>query len=282
MDRKKYRKLLGFASKSLSTILLSLISVVMVLPFVWMISTSLKQSSEVFNYPIEWIPKKFDFSYHVAVWTGPDSLVRYYLNSLKTTVIPVIAGLVICSMAAYSFSKLEYKGRNFIFMLYMAMLMIPQQILFVPKFLLFVPLGIYNTHWALILPHCISITSIFLMRQSFMSIPNEFSEAAIIDGASHFRIWSQIIMPLSKPIIATVSILTFTWYWNDYQNALIFISSKKLYTVPLILSRYVLDDRIDYSAMMAAAFAGIVPLILVFLFFQKFIIQGVASSGVKG
>lgn len=269
-------------SKIFITVLLGFLGFVMIVPFVWMISTSFKFGMDVFNYPVEWIPKRVDLSHHIKVWTGKDSILIYYINSIKTTVIPLVVAAITGSLAAYGFTKLEFKGRDAIFLLYISMMMIPPQILFVPKFLLFDFMGIYNTHSALILPHCFSVFGVFLMRQNFLSIPKELSESAIVEGASHLKIWGQIILPLSKPILASFCILIFTAYWNDYNNPLIFISSQKLYTLPLALSKFVLEDGIDYNGMMAVASAGIIPIILLFLFAQKHVIESVASSGIKG
>jgi multiple sugar transport system permease protein len=268
--------------KLIYTIVIAFIGFLFIMPFIWMISTSFKYGTDVFNYPIEWIPKRIDMSHHIGVWTGKDSLGLYYFNSLKTTLIPMIVAAITCSLAAYGFTKLEFKGRDSFFLLYVSMMMIPPQVLFVPKFIMFDFMGIYNTHWALILPHCFSVFGVFLMRQYFLSIPKELSEAAIVDGASHLRIWASIILPLSKPVLASFCILAFTWSWNDYENPLIFISSQKLYTLPLALSKFVLEDGIDYNGMMAVATAGIIPLIIIFIFAQKYIVESVASSGVKG
>jgi len=268
--------------KLIYTVVMAFIGVLFIMPFVWMISTSFKYGADVFNYPIEWIPKRVDMSHHIRVWTGKDSLGLYYYNSLKTTLIPMVVATITGSLAAYGFTKLEFKGRDIFFLLYVSMMMIPPQVLFVPKFIMFDFMGIYNTLWALILPHCFSVFGVFLMRQSFLSIPKELSEAAIVDGASHLRIWATIILPLSKPILASFCILSFTWSWNDYENPLIYISTQKLYTVPLALSKFVLEDGIDYNGMMAVATAGIIPLIIIFIFAQRYIVEGVASSGIKG
>ncbi|MEA5014710.1 MAG: carbohydrate ABC transporter permease [Candidatus Limiplasma sp.] len=269
-------------AKSVATVLFALIACTMVLPFVWMVSTSLKDSKDVFNYPVEWIPKTFNFSHYQRIWTGEDPLSLYYVNSIITTFIPIFFGVLTCSLAAYGFTKLEFKGRDALFFCYVALMMIPPQILFIPKFLMFKEVGIYNTHLSLILPHCFSIFGVFLMRQNFLSIPIELNEAAIVDGANHLQIWWRIVMPQAKPIIASFCILAFTWYWNDFENPMIFISRQELYTIPLALNKFVLEDGVDYPGMMAVAASGILPIILVFLFAQKYIIESVASSGVKG
>lgn len=168
------------------------------------------------------------------------------------------------------------------FLVYLSMMMVPPQVLFVPKFIMFDWAGIYNTHWALILPGMFTIFGVFMMRQFFLSVPYEISEAAFIDGAGHFRIFSRIILPMAKPSLATLAIIDFSWHWNDYENALVFLIDQDLFTVPLGLQNFILENNVDYNGMMAAATAGIIPMILVFLLGQKYIIEGVASSAVKG
>lgn len=268
--------------KIVLTLLLFVFAIEMIVPFIWMISTSFKKASDVFNYPVQWIPQTFDFNHHMKVWQGQDSFITYYLNSLKVTIMPVLIAVILSSLAAYSFAKMEYKGRNAIFLLYISMMMVPNQILFVPKFIMFDWMGIYNTHWALILPQCFSVFGVFLMRQFYLSFPGEIIQAAKVDGANHFYIWLRIMLPLAKPVMASFMILDFTWNWNDYENPLIFLSSQELYTIPLGLNKFVLESNIDYNGMMAAASASIVPIILVFLLSQRYVVEGVASSGIKG
>lgn len=264
------------------TLIMLFFSVVMIVPFLWMISTSFKMPAEVFQYPIKWIPAQFIWDHHVKVWTGANSFGHYYLNSLKVALISTVGAVLLSALAAYGFARIEFKGRNAMFMIYLSMMMVPPQVLFVPKFIMFDWVGIYNTHWALILPGVFTIFGVFMMRQFFLSVPHEISEAAFIDGAGHFRIFSRIILPMAKPSLATLAIIDFSWHWNDYENALVFLIDQDLYTVPLGLQNFILENTVDYNGMMAAATAGIIPMILVFLIGQKYIIQGVASSAVKG
>jgi multiple sugar transport system permease protein len=247
-----------------------------------MISTSFKRASDVFISPVQWFPQVFDFKHHIKVWSGKDSFITYYLNSLKVTIIPVVIATALSSLAAYSFAKLEYKGRDLVFLLYISMMMVPNQILFVPKFIMFDWMGIYNTHWAIILPQCFSVFGVFLMRQFFLSFPDELIQAAKIDGANHLYIWWRLVLPLAKPVLASFVILDFTWNWNDYENPLIFLTSEKLYTIPLGLNKFVLESNIDYNGMMAAASASIIPIIIVFLLGQRYIVEGVTTTGIKG
>jgi multiple sugar transport system permease protein len=269
-------------NKSIITLIMVFFSIVMIVPFLWMISTSFKTPAEVFEYPIQWIPAHFNWDHHVKVWSGANSFVQYYLNSLKVAVISTIGAVLLSSLAAYGFARIEFKGRNTMFLVYLSMMMVPPQVLFVPKFIMFDWAGIFNTHWALILPGMFTIFGVFMMRQFFLSVPHEISEAAFIDGAGHFRIFSRIILPMAKPSLATLAIIDFSWHWNDYENALVFLIDHDLFTVPLGLQNFILENNVDYNGMMAAATAGIIPMILVFLIGQKYIIEGVASSAVKG
>lgn len=269
-------------TKSIATLIMLFFSIVMIVPFIWMISTSFKTPAEVFQYPVQWIPRHFNWNHHVKVWTGQGSFVPYYLNSLKVAILSTIGAVSLSALAAYGFARIEFKGRNTMFMVYLSMMMVPPQVLFVPKFIMFDWAGIYNTHWALILPGMFTIFGVFMMRQFFLSVPHEISEAAFIDGAGHFRIFSRIILPMAKPSLATLAIIDFSWHWNDYENALVFLIDHDLFTVPLGLQNFILENNVDYNGMMAAATAGIMPMILVFLLGQKYIIEGVASSAVKG
>ncbi|WP_256759031.1 carbohydrate ABC transporter permease [Cohnella sp. WQ 127256] len=268
--------------KGLSTVFMVLASLLLLSPMLWMISTSFKKAKDVFTYPIQWIPSDPVLSNHIKVWTAGDGFAMFYFNSLKISLILMIGAPLLAAIAAYGFSRIEFKGRNVIFVLYLCLMMIPQQVLFVPKFIMFEWMHIYNTHWALILPGLFTVFGVFMFRQFFMSIPHEISEAAFIDGAGHFRIFCRLFLPLSKPVLATFAIIDFTWTWNDYENALIFLLDKKLYTVPLGMQNFMLEAGVDYNMMMAAATASVVPLLIVFFFGQKYIIQSFSSSAVKG
>lgn len=268
--------------RAVLTLIMLFFAMLMVLPFIWMVSTSFKSPMEVFEYPIQWIPEQIVFDHHINVWTGKDSFVLYYANSLKIALIAMIGATFMSAFAAYGFARTEFKGRNAMFFVYLSMMMVPPQVLFVPKFIMFDWMGIYNTHWAIILPGFFTIFGVFMMRQFFMTIPKEISEAAFIDGAGHFRIFFQLMLPLAKPALATLAIIDFSWHWNDYEDALVFLIDPLLYTVPLGLQNFILEHSIDYNGMMAAASAGIVPMVLIFLLGQRFIIEGISSSAVKG
>ncbi|MFS0724911.1 carbohydrate ABC transporter permease [Paenibacillus sp. 1P07SE] len=269
-------------NKLLLTVVMTFFGILMIVPFIWMISTSFKTPADVFVYPVKWLPNPWNWEHHIKVWTGDKSFVTYYVNSLKVSIISTVGATFLSAFAAYGFSRVEFKGRNALFLVYLSMMMVPPQVLFVPKFIMFEWAGIYNTHYALILPGMFTIFGVFMMRQFFLSIPYEISESAFIDGAGHFRIFFRLILPLAKPALATLAIIDFSWHWNDYENALVFLIDEGLYTVPLGLQNFILENTIDYNGMMAAATAGIVPMIVVFLIGQRFIIQGISNSAVKG
>ncbi|MGM0881473.1 MAG: carbohydrate ABC transporter permease [Bacillota bacterium] len=261
------------------TIAMLLAGVFMIIPFLWMISTSFQSPGEVF---VKWLPSRLDWSSHLRIWTGDYSFVSYYWNSIKVAVLGTAGAVFMSALAAYGFARIEFKGRDGLFLVYLSMMMIPPQVIFVPKFILFNWLNIYNTHWALILPGMFSIFGVFMLRQFFMSIPKEITESAFMDGAGHFKIFFRLILPLAKPALATFAIIDFSWHWNDYENALVFLASPELYTIPLGLQNFILENNIDYNGMMAASSAAIIPMIVIFLIGQKYIIQGISSSAVKG
>jgi multiple sugar transport system permease protein len=261
------------------TIIMFVLGLFMIVPFLWMLSTSFQTPVEVFK---NWLPSSLNWSNHIRVWTGSYGFVPYYLNSLKISIIGTVGAVFLSALAAYGFSRTSFKGRDGLFVIYLSMMMVPPQVLFVPKFIMFNWVGIYNTHWALILPAMFSIFGVFMLRQFFMSIPKEITESAFLDGAGHYKIFFRLILPLAKPAIATFAILDFSWQWNDYENALVFLQSPKLYTIPLGLQNFILENNVDYNGMMAASSAAIIPMIIIFFVGQKYIIQGISSSAVKG
>lgn len=261
------------------TFIMFVLGIGMIVPFLWMISTSFQKPAEVFQH---WLPSSLNWSNHVRIWTGPYNFVPYYLNSLKISLIGTVGAVLLSALAAYGFSRTMFKGRDAIFLVYLSMMMIPPQVIFVPKFIMFNWVGIYNTHWALILPAMFSIFGVFMLRQFFLGIPKEITESAFMDGAGHYKVFFRLILPLAKPALATFAIIDFSWQWNDFENALVFLQSPKLYTIPLGLQNFILENNVDYNGMMAASSAAIIPMILLFFIGQKYIIQGIASSAVKG
>ncbi len=272
----------GKAGKIILSIIVWGIGITMMAPLVWMISTSLKTEAEVFNFPIEWIPKNPNLDNYKEVWGGNYNFGRYYWNSITLTVAATAAQVFVSSLGAYAFSKIEWKGRDKVFLLYLATMMIPSQVTIISQFLITREIGLYNTHTGLVLMWALSVYGVFLLRQAMMSIPTSLSESAMIDGAGHFRIYWQIMVPLIKPSIATLAILKFVWTWNDYQMPLVFLSSPEKYTLQLGMSQFATEAGTFYAQTMAAAVSAILPLVIVFFIGQRYVIDGIASGAVKG
>ena len=269
--------------KLIVTIVLSLFGLGMVVPFVWMISASMKYEIDVFKFPIEWIPSRMRLAEnYLEVWAGEAPFALYYFNSIKVTVISTFIALLIGSLAAYGFSKVKFKGRDKLFLLYIATMVIPDQVTLLPRFMYFKWMGIYDSHLCLIFSVMFSITAIFFLRQAMMAVPNELSDSARMDGAGHLRIYARIMLPLTRPSLATLAILKFIWTWNDYQNPLVFLTNPKLFTIQLGVKMF--SDRYGsfYSLIMAAAVSAILPLFIVFAIGQRNVIDGITAGSIKG
>lgn len=270
-------------SKMVITLIMGGLSIVFLIPLLWMVSAAFKFEKDVMRFPIQWIPEKINVAYNFkAVWMGRVPFYDFYLNSFKVAIITTLITLVISSMAAYAFTKLEFKGRNLVFLGLISFMIIPDQATLIPRFLVVRWLGLYDSHMALILMSMFSIYFTFLLRQFMAGISNDFMEAAKIDGAGQIRIFASIMVPLCKPVLATVAIIKFIWTWNDYQNPLIFLLSKKLYTIPLGMTLFRDDYTNNYAIMMMAALSAIIPLVIIFMILQKQVINGIALGGVKG
>lgn len=268
-------------SKVLWTIIMALLGIVFILPFFWMMSTSFKYETDVFNFPIEWIPSKWNaLENYKAVWSG--DFAQYYLNSIYITVTTTVINVFVCALAAFGFSKLRFRGRDAMFILVLALYMVPPQASLVPQFLLFNWMHLIDTRAGLILINSFSIIGAFMLRQFFMGVNNEFLESGRMDGAGHFRSFFQIALPLIRPGIATYAILRFIWTWNDYQYPLIFLKSKELFTIQLGIRLFGDQYGDVYSLMMAGAVSAILPLLIIFAIGQKQVIEGISLGGVKG
>lgn len=270
-------------SKIIITFFMGILSLVFLIPLIWMISAAFKYEKDVMRFPIQWIPENINFMYNFkTVWMGRVPFYDFYFNSFKVAIITTCITLIISSMAAYSLTKIQFKGRNLVFIALLSFMIIPDQATLIPRFLLIRWFHLYNTHAAIILMSMFSIYFTFLLRQFMMGISDEYIEAARIDGAGHTRIFASIMVPLCKPILATVAIIKFIWTWNDYQNPLIFLLDKDLYTIPLGMTLFQDDYTNNYAIMMMAAVSAIIPLVIVFIALQKQVINGIALGGVKG
>jgi multiple sugar transport system permease protein len=262
-------------------IALSLLAVGMLVPFAWMASASLQMDKDVFRFPFQWIPKIPRWKNYELIWQRVPFLT-FVLNTTKLTIIITALQLLTSSLAAYAFARLEFKGRDAIFLAYVGTIAIPWQVYMVPQFIMMRKLGLQDTHLALIILQAFTAFGVFLMRQFFIGIPKELSDAARIDGLGEYGIWARIIMPLSKPALATLTIFTFVTVWNDFMGPLIYLNSEKLKTIQLGLRMFIAQYSAEYSLIMAASLVSLVPVFLLFILLQRFFIEGVASTGVKG
>ncbi|MDF2923533.1 MAG: sugar transporter ATP-binding protein [Paenibacillaceae bacterium] len=253
----------------------------MLVPYVWMLSSSLKLNKDVFSFPMQWIPEAPRWQNYADIWTRIP-LGKFIYNTAKLSVIVTILQLLTSSFAAYAFSKLRFKGRNTLFLGYIATIAIPWQAYMVPQFILMRYLGLNNTHMAIILLQAFSAFGVFLMRQFYQSIPDELCEAARIDGLSEYGIWARIMLPLSKPALSTLVIFTFVSTWNDFLGPMIYLTRTELKTIQIGLRMFISQYSAEYGLIMAASVISIIPVLLVFLTLQKYFVQGVASSGIKG
>lgn len=260
---------------------LILLSISMLLPFFWMASASLQMDKDVFRFPFRWIPREPRWKNYLLIWKRVPFLT-FIMNTVKLTTIITALQIFTSSLAAYAFAKLRFKGRDLIFTCYVATIAIPWQVYMVPQFIIMRRLGLGDSHLALILLQTFTAFGVFLMRQFFVSIPGELSEAARIDGLGEYGIFFRIILPNAKPALATLTIYSLVLVWNDFMGPLIYLSSEKLKTIQLGLRMFIAQYSAEYSLIMAASLVSLVPIILLFVFLQRFFIEGVATSGIKG
>ena len=271
-------KILG---RGLLYILLILGGLVMIVPFAWMISTSLKSGQYVLSMPPQLIPNPATLdSYRRIFELYP--IGRMLFNSLFVAGLTTVGQLITCSMAAYAFARLKFRGHNFVFLLYLATLMVPFQVTITPLFILMRIFGWINTYQGLILPGVFSAFGTFMLRQAFMTIPTEYEEAAYMDGASPLTIFLKIILPLSKPALATLSVFAFMGSWNSFMWPLFIVREETLMTLPVGLATLQGRWLTEWNLVMAGAVITVLPMLLLYLFAQKYLVQGYVMSGLKG
>lgn len=266
--------------KIVTTVIMFIIGLVFLMPFLWMLSASLKPEIEVFAYPIQWIPSEWRWENYAQVWSGDFPL--YYWNSIKVTLATTFISVTVSTMAAYGFSKIQFTGRNIIFLLVLATFMIPAQAILVPQFMLYMYLDLFDTHLGLILLNSFSVLGTFMLRQFFVGIHDDYIASAKIDGAGQFTIFRKVAVPLVLPAISTYAILRFIWTWNDYQGPLIFLRSDHLSTIQVGIARFTSMSGEIYSLIMAGTMSAILPLLIIFFIGQKYVLEGIALGGVKG
>lgn len=280
MLTKSYKRKVRIQHSLLFVILL-VIGLTMLVPFFWTLSSSFKYDREIFEYPIKWIPEVFRWSNYQEVWTRVNFLT-YYLNTIKLSIIVTLGQVITCSLAAYSFAKMDYPGRDKIFLCYLATMMVPWHAIMIPQFIIIKNMGFYDSHWSIILMNLFSAFGVFLLRQFMLGIPMELSEAARIDGCGELKIYSQIIMPMCKPGLATLVVFTFNFMWNDYMGPMIYLNTDKLKTIQIGLAAFRTEYGAEYGLIMAGTVCSLLPMVLIYCVAQKYLIEGIAFSGLKG
>jgi multiple sugar transport system permease protein len=265
----------------LSFVCLILAAVIWIAPFAWAIDTAFKPESETTTVPVSWFPTRWSLEGFTSVLSAGD-LPRWFFNSLLTSVVITVATVLLSSLAAYSLSRIRFPGSMLAFWLIMAGLMVPVEALIVPLFMEINSFNLVNTYWAIILPQLASPIGVFIFKQFFDGLPPELEEAALLDGASRLRVYWQLWMPLSRPAIAAVSIFTFIGAWNNFLWPLIAVTSTDMMTIPIGLATVQSSYGVRYAQIMAMSVLAALPLLLLFVFFQRQIVQGIANTGIKG
>jgi multiple sugar transport system permease protein len=251
------------------------------LPFLWMLISSVKLNKDVFTYPVQWMPARFAWSNYEKIWTRIP-LLLYVANTLKLTLIITLLQLVTSSLAAYGFAKTRFPGRDILFLCYVATIAIPWQSYMIPQFIMLRRMGLVDTHLALIILQSFTAFGVFLIRQFYMSVPNELCESARIDGLGEYGICMRIMLPLSKPALATLVIISFVFVWNDFLGPLIYINSSHLKTIQLGLRSFITEYASEYNLIMAGSVVALMPVLAFFASLQRFFVEGVATTGLKG
>jgi multiple sugar transport system permease protein len=270
-----------YAGRFLLHIGLLFFGLLMAGPFLWMMSSVFKENSKLFLMPPQFIPHPFVFDNIVNAW-AQINFVAGYKNSFIIAVLVVVLQLLTVSMAAFSFARLNFAFKNFIFMLFMATMMIPGQVTIIPKFIMFKYFGWIDSYMALIIPPALSAAfGVFLMRQHILGIPQELDESAYMDGARKWTIYWRIILPLCAPALSALAIFTFLWSWNDLFHPLIYLKSELKYTLPLQIAMSRNMYTADFSVLLSGAAISIFPIIILYIFCQRYIVEGITMTGLK-
>ena len=270
--------------KTLFTIIFGFGGILCVFPFLWMLSTSFKGMEDVFTFPIEWIPSRPTLDAYRRVFAGDFPFLLFFRNSVFVTTLALIGTFFSCTLAGYAFSKIKFFGRDKIFLLMLSSAMIPTIVTMLPTFMIYRSLGLVGTLVPMWLPFFLGGTfGVMIMRQNMVSIPEELIESARIDGASHPQIYWYIALPSVKPAIATLLFMYFLWSWNDYERPLLYLQGQRhLFTLPFAVQNFANENLQNIPAIMAANIVSITVVIIMFIFCQKYFVQSVMSSGIKG
>lgn len=276
------KKSAGFiVRRVLFYLLLIIIAVVMLVPFLWMVSTSLKEQYDAVKIPPVWVPIPPRWQNYIDLFTQ-QPMLQFMLNTIKIVFFVVLGQLFFSSLAAYSFARIKFQGRTVMFFFYIATLMVPGQVTMIPTYLMFAKVGFTDTHWALILPAFFSAFGVFLLRQFFMSLPKELEEAAEIDGCNPFTTYWRIMLPLIVPAMLTLGVFTLMNTWNDYMGPLIYLSTPEKYTMTLGIAYFKGIYTTQWNLVMAGSVLSVIPILIAYLCAQKYFVEGIAFSGVKG
>jgi alpha-1,4-digalacturonate transport system permease protein len=254
---------------------------IFLLPVLYIIMNSFKSSAELFSGGVSFFPKEWTLDGYIDA-IGQGDFGRYILNSAFVAIISTVIMVIINTMSGYALAKFKFKGMNVIMIIILSTIMLPLEVIMVPIFDMLKLTGLYNSLWALIIPPAATPTGIFIMRQFLVTIPDELMQSARIDGAGEWRIFTSIIIPNAKPAIATLGIFSFMWRWNDYVWPLIAINDPKKYTLQLAISNFSGEYAVNWNAMLAMSAISMIPMLIIFLIFQRQFVQGTATSGMKG
>ncbi len=260
---------------------LFLLAVMMLVPFVWMITASLKLNKDIFVIPYAWAGFEPHWENYINIWTKIP-LAKYALNTVKLTIIVTILQILTSSFAAYAFAKLRFKGRDILFLAYIATIAVPWQVYMVPQFIFMRKLGLADTHLAIIILQAFSAFGVFLMRQFYEGIPDSLCEAARIDGMNEYMIYAKIMLPLSKPALSTLIIFTFVNTWNDFLGPLIYLTTDSKKTLQIGIKMFISQYSAEYGLIMAASVLSLIPVLIVFMALQKYFVAGITTGAVKG
>lgn len=273
-DRRKTNKV--------SMLLLCLLSLLMLFPFYWLVRSAFMTDHEIMSMPMQWLPSQLRYQNYIEAFQRAP-FHRYFLNSVFLVVVNVFGHILSASYIAFGFARFEFKGKNFWFAAILSTLMIPYTVLMIPQFILWQSLGAFNTYYPLIVPAFFGHAfNIFLVTQFYRGIPKDYDEAAVVDGASYFRIYSQIIMPMSKPVLCSVGVFVFMTVWNDFIGPLLYTNRDSLKTISLGLQQFIGQYTGSWNLLMAASSVALIPMVIIFFFAQRYFIEGITFSGLKG
>jgi multiple sugar transport system permease protein len=279
----KGNKIVREVGKILLSVVIIAAGIMMVFPFLWMISASFKGINDVFEFPIRWIPNPISTKGYELLFSGKVPFGVFYKNSIIIAVLGLTGTFLSCTMAGYSYAKINFVGRDKIFLIKLTTTMIPSMVTILPTFMIYSKLGLINTRAALWVPWFFGgAMGVFIMRQFFVTLPNELIEAARIDGASHPRIYWNIALPSSRSAIATLLFLYFISIWNDYERPLLYLRSRELFTLPFAVKYFADDQFQNYPAIMAANVCMLIPIIVLFFVCQKSFVRSIITTGIKG